>query len=324
MTGMESLAQPHGGGSEVGRCILCASNAARVISRIGAERIVDEWRRRFNIDIRNGYWVSVQSVEEYRCEECLLEFFPPALAGRDQLYVELQKFDWYYMPDKWEHGVAMRDIPAGARVLEVGCGEGAFVDRLRRNGIEARGIELNASAVQVARSRGLPVSLESLTDVVSRERGTYDVVCSFQVLEHVPDPEAFLRESVALLRKGGQLIFGVPNADSFIRHEFNILNMPPHHISRWVPRTVLQLERLFGLEDARVVEEPLASYHVMGYLAAHWRKWRRVPMGILVANPIVYRVVAALLNVTGLRMRLRGHSLYACLRVTKEPLHSRT
>src|SRR5687768_16889574 len=130
MTHTEPLTVPSGGRAEVERCILCAREAARVISRIGAERIIDEWRRRFDIDIRQDEWANLQAVELYRCDECHLEFFPPALAGRDRLYEELQKFDWYYMPDKWEHGVAIRDIPVGARVLEVGCGEGAFIHRL--------------------------------------------------------------------------------------------------------------------------------------------------------------------------------------------------
>lgn len=314
MTHTEPFTEPSGRRAEVDRCILCARKAPRLISRIRAERIVDEWRRRFDIDIRQDEWANLESVELYRCDDCVLEFFPPALAGRERLYEELQKFDWYYMPDKWEHSVAIRDVALGARVLEVGCGEGAFIERLCRSGVEARGIELNAAAVNVAHSRGLPVTLESLADVLKREAGTYDVVCSFQVLEHVPDPQAFLRESTGLLRKGGLLIFCVPNAESFIRYEFNPLDMPPHHISRWSPRTIVHLERLFGLEQARVVEEPLASYHVMGYLAAHWRKWRRVPLGVLVANPVVYRLVAAFLNLTGLRRRLRGQSLYACLR----------
>lgn len=267
-----------------------------------------------SIELTEEPWRGLEEVEAYRCESCGFEFFPPHLAGSDHLYEQLQQFAWYYMPVKWEHDVALADISTAARVLEVGCATGAFVERLSRMGIDASGIELNQAAVAEGRALGRRIAHESLTDVVAREPASYDVVCSFQVLEHVPDPRAFLEASARLLRPGGRLIFCVPHADSFLRREFNPLDMPPHHVSRWTKSTIRGLQDLLGLSLERVVEEPLAPYHVMGYLAAHWRRLRAFPGGILIANPLVYRLVAALLRVTRAHRRLQGQSIYACLR----------
>ena len=139
-------------------------------------------------------------------------------------------------------------------------------------------------------------------------------MCSFQVLEHESDPHQFIAESVSLLHTGGRLILCVPHADSFIRREFNPLDMPPHHMSRWTHRALQSLEPLFGLSLIRVVEEPLAAYHVMGYLASRLRPLRTLPGGILLANRFVYRAIATGVHVTGIRRFLQGQSIYACFR----------
>ena len=295
------------------RCILCGSDRVIVAGRIPAARVRELWKERMSIDLVDEPWRGLDEIRAYQCPSCGFEFFPPALAGSDRLYEQLQRFDWYYMPVKWEHDVALADIPKGARVLEVGCATGAFVERLCTMGLDAAGIELNQAAVTEGRSLGRRVRHESLADVLAREPGSYDVVCSFQVLEHVPDPRSFLEESAKLLCPGGRLIFCVPHADSFIRREFNPLDMPPHHVSRWTRRAIEGLEGLLGLSLVRIVEEPLATYHIMGYLAANWRKYRAIPGGLLVANPLVYRAVAGFLRVTGLHRRLQGQSIYACL-----------
>lgn len=296
------------------RCILCQAEDTRLVERIAVAELRRLWADRLAIDITDELCEEPCDVDLYRCERCALEYFPPALAGSDRLYERLQAFDWYYMPEKWEHGVALEDIPSGARVLEVGCATGSFVRRLAAlPGVNARGIELNGAAVTEARRMGLNVTEEPLAELVAREPASFDVVCSFQVLEHVPDPRAFLAESVALLKPGGRLIFCVPHADSFIRRERNPLDMPPHHVTRWTREAIHSLELLFGLSTVRIVEEPLAPYHVMGYLAANLRRLRSVPGGVLIANPVVYRVAAAAIRLTGVNRRMQGQSIYACL-----------
>lgn len=296
-------------------CILCGSSDVQILETVPTGRVIDLWRDRLGIEIRRVDAWDRDHVARFRCAECALEFYPPELAGSDRLYERLQAFDWYYMPEKWEHAVALEDIRHRARVLEVGCATGAFVERvMRERSADALGIELNGAAVDVASRRGRPVRQVPLEALRAADVEPFDVVCSFQVLEHVTDPAAFLRDSLALLKPGGLLLFCIPNRDSFIRLENNPLDGPPHHVSRWGRSAIERLSGLFDLELMRVVEEPLASYHVVGYLAAHLRRLRRWPGGILVANPLVYRLIGAVLRVTRTHRFLRGHSIYACLR----------
>jgi SAM-dependent methyltransferase len=87
----------------------------------------------------------------------------------------------------------MRHLPhpwAGARFLDVGCGNGAFLDRARRAGWDVMGVDPDPVAVQAARCRGLNVQRGSIECL---DADTFDVITLNHVIEHVHDPVAVLR-----------------------------------------------------------------------------------------------------------------------------------
>lgn len=103
---------------------------------------------------------------------------------------------------------------AGARVLDVGAGSGKFVRFLRLRGVDAHGVEPSAELF-----RRFLAGDECFTqgDAGSRRPGSdgaYDVVTAFDVLEHVADPAAFLRDVSAALKAGGLLFITTPDASS--------------------------------------------------------------------------------------------------------------
>jgi SAM-dependent methyltransferase len=88
------------------------------------------------------------------------------------------------------------------------------------------------------------------------------VVCAFQVLEHVPDPRAFLASCVYCLKPGGRLILSVPAEDSFTGLvPNNCLNLPPHHLTRWSDKALLALREEFNLHDLQLIPLPLEDIH---------------------------------------------------------------
>ncbi len=92
-----------------------------------------------------------------------------------------------------------RYLAPGARVLEVGCGDGWFVRYLREHGWpEARGIDLCAPADIVGDVRAW--------QTLGLRRGSFDALAAFEVLEHVD----FLDAAHALLRPGGRLLLSTP------------------------------------------------------------------------------------------------------------------
>lgn len=100
---------------------------------------------------------------------------------------------------------AVREFAAGKRVLEAGCGTGLVLERLARVAQEAHGFDLSPGMVAKARARGLSVSLGSVTAIPFRSN-SFDFVCSFKVLAHVPEIELALRELSRVTRPGGTLV----------------------------------------------------------------------------------------------------------------------
>lgn len=222
----------------------------------------EQYRRELKLDI-SRFTGSLKKIAIRQCDDTGYRYYEPASAAGDaSFYQELEVFPWYYMDWKWEHAAAMGYILPGMQVLEIGCGRGGFLERLPNVRV---GLELNEHAVVEARRKGLDVRAESVAAHASTHAGGYDVVCSFQVLEHVVDVHEFVLSSVAALRPGGLLLVSVPNNDAFIFKEFQpILNFPPHHMGLWTANALLGLQRIADIQAAAVLLEPLQPYH-LGY-----------------------------------------------------------
>ena len=94
---------------------------------------------------------------------------------------------------------------AGRRVLEVGCGTGLILGRLAQRAQDAWGIDLSPKMLQVARDRGLQVVQSSATQLPFAD-ASFDTVCSFKVLAHVPDIAGALSEIARVTRPGGAMV----------------------------------------------------------------------------------------------------------------------
>jgi len=283
-----------------------------LIETFEVDRVMKHWRNFFEIPVVNEFQ-NVSSFSLVKCKKCGLQFFYPKIVGSEGFYRELQKFDWYYMRNKWEHKVALQDLKSGFKVLEVGCGFGDFMAQAQKKGIDIEGIELNKAAVRVAKDQGLSVRYLDLKEILKDHTKTYDAVCSFQVLEHILDPKEFFKHSIMLLKQGGKLIISVPNADSFIQYaKGNLLDQPPHHISRWSKRVFEVIPKHFPLALQRVLYEPLASYHLEWYVDIQLNRLLHVRFLTGFVYRLIRKLVLTLTRRTGWYRFLRGHSIYVC------------
>jgi 2-polyprenyl-3-methyl-5-hydroxy-6-metoxy-1,4-benzoquinol methylase len=276
---------------------------------IDSEIIIEKYQSSFNIDVRH-FFNDVPKVSLYRCPVTGYRFYYPFnLSGDGKFYEQLEKYEWYYMPWKWEHTKAKEMIAKGQKVLEIGGGEGGFVERMHKEGFDITGLELNESAAEKARQKGLQVLTERIEVHAQRNHEMYDVVCAFQVLEHIADVYAFLEAAVQCLKKGGKLILCVPNNDSFIKYiEFLEVNLPPHHMGLWNRESLINLQTVFPVSVYEVLYEPLQSYHTKLYKSA----WK----GHFLFNALTRRVFKFLrgdlfLNfyVNRFSNRIKGHSI---------------
>lgn len=291
---------------------LIASSLSRLLETFQAAKLIEEWQTSFGIDISDEL-EGIDEISLYRCEVSRLEFFMPAsAAGSVQLYEKLQRLEWFYMEEKWEFEEAIKDIAGCKKILEVGCGPGFFVEKVVRElkGGLVKGIELAGSNLHSALKRNLPVEQVDLSELAKRGE-VFDAVCSFQVLEHVSQPRDLLQSMVQVLAPGGRLIVCVPNRDSFLRYQYNLLDMPPHHMTRWNTTTLRFLEKVFPLKVKRITFEPLAHYHIKGYVTAYGQRMRSIiPLGRYFLSESMLQKLAEVLEKSGLYRFMRGQSLY--------------
>jgi SAM-dependent methyltransferase len=157
------------------------------------------------------------------------------------------------------------------RLLDVGCSGGLLMEHAVAHGWEAIGIEPSTEAVEEARAHGLTVH-EGLYQDVDVAPGSFDVVHSKLVGEHLPDPRHHLRWARDVLAPGGIVSIQVPN-------DFNLLQLaardalgepdwwvaPPYHINYFSFASLERLLRAEGFEPVgRDTTFPVEWFLLMG------------------------------------------------------------
>lgn len=228
-------------------CILCNSEKIEVYQTIDFNLLKQVYLQALNIDISNEIR-DKDSIYVYKCNVCGLEFFDPTNAGSASFYEELQvKRSIYYSPDRKEFNVASDHIKENDSVLEVGSGSGFFTQKIKSKNYV--GLEFNDEAIKKANEIGVRLIKQSIEEYAKDNETKYDIVCSFHVLEHVENPNEFISASLQKLKPEGKLIIAVPCDNSVLTSNHNhVLNLPPHHISRWKIRTLNKLESIFNLQ----------------------------------------------------------------------------
>ena len=138
-----------------------------------------------------------------------------------------------------------KDAYAGqkGKVLDVGCGAGAFLARLKALGWEVHGVETDPTASKAARGHGLEVKTGRLGEVRYPD-SHFDIVTTIHVLEHIHEPLAFMEEIRRILKPGGKLYVEVPNTASFNFHRFGrewFHLDAPRHICSYSPYSLRYL-----------------------------------------------------------------------------------
>lgn len=226
---------------------------------------------------------SYQGYRHLKCEDCGFEKF---IRCNSVIAAGLYENDADYIDDLnvvtcsedlilWHHLKAIKFIQArfytgNVKSLDIGCFNGFFVKKLLSFGYDAQGVDFNKNAVVYGQEKlGLGSRISTLTiDEMIWQGKHFDVITLFEVLEHLPDPKAFLVDIAKLLKKGGVLILSTPN-NKMCWHP--PLDYPPHHLSRFTTKSLKGCLSQYGM-DTLYIEEQMSSYElVRHYLGTFFR-----------------------------------------------------
>ena len=120
----------------------------------------------------------------------------------------------------------------GTRLLDIGCGAGYFLATMKNAlNFDVYGVEPWGNDDSFSTRYGLTIFHGTLKDAAFPD-GFFDIVTMNQVLEHVSDPKAYIQEICRILRPGGTLVLGVPNANALLYRLFGkrwaALDVPRH------------------------------------------------------------------------------------------------
>jgi len=217
-----------------------------------------------NVDIAR-FFEGLTEIQLYNCNDTGYRFYhPDGIWGDGLFYEELQKNNnWYYAKDRWEHRKGIELIGVRDKVLEIGCGDGVFLEMLKKKGVQyTEALELNESAVSKLSNEGYKVYNETIETFAPKNANTYDVVCFFQVLEHIHDIKSFLDGALLTLKKGGRMIIAVPHNNPYLlRYDINhTLNLPPHHAGLWNQQAFENLQKFFDIKLTHLSIMPVIEY----------------------------------------------------------------
>jgi 2-polyprenyl-3-methyl-5-hydroxy-6-metoxy-1,4-benzoquinol methylase len=139
------------------------------------------------------------------------------------------------------------------KILDAGCGRGWFLIEARKRGWEVYGTEYSSKAIELCEAEGIKMRQGELSPEMF-DFSDFDVITSFEVMEHLNNPNKELQAITNLLRKGGLFYCTTPNFDSAIRYylkaDYNIIGYP-EHLSYYTRSTLNRAAKNHGLKPVK-------------------------------------------------------------------------
>ena len=246
------------------------SNNISLLRSFDIEQVKALYIKETKVDV-SRFFEGVKEIELYQCNDTGYRFyFPFTIYGDDKFYQDLNGLNsWYYQDNRWEHPLAITFLKSSDKILEIGSGDGFFIRLCKKNNINnITGLELNTAAAAKAAQEGNVINNETIQDYSADHAGEYDVVCNFQVLEHIVDIKSFIDASLKVLKTGGKMIIAVPNNNPYLFEwdDYHTLNLPPHHAGLWNKAVFKNIEKIFSITNLHSFTEPLGEikhwYHI--------------------------------------------------------------
>ena len=149
-----------------------------------------------------------------------------------------------------------REVPAGAKVLDLGAGEGALSARLVDLGYQVTAVDKDQDSFKCEEATFSRIDFDSadeITQLVKQHEDAFDAVLGIEVIEHVQDQWQYVRQLLKMVKPGGMVLITTPNTTSWLSrlmffltgrfHQFSDIDLTYGHInpiSSWVLNLILR------------------------------------------------------------------------------------
>ncbi|MFC1630145.1 class I SAM-dependent methyltransferase [Patescibacteria group bacterium] len=188
----------------------------------------------------------------YQCSECQVQFWVPLKnpgiewyeAGSGYKTKDIIKPKVYRAYHK-KILETYSSFPENAKVLDLGCGSGEFIKKLQERGCEVWGVDLNRTAIKTAKEY---FNLENVFSMdfkdffKKRDLPKFDIICFFEIIEHLDNPLEFIQNVKKLLKPNARIILSTPCRERMLLN-LNTWDFPPHHFTRWNEEAILNIFR---------------------------------------------------------------------------------
>jgi len=254
------------------------------------------------------YTVSQEEFSIYQCENCSVRFTDniPSLSQIGKYYESEQYishtnsnkglFNKLYQLVRNYSLVSKRELVykysnrKSGIILDYGCGTGSFLNEMKLNGWDIKGVEPDAGAAQKATLlNGVEIGNSSSLNSLVHE--SVDVITLWHVLEHVHDLHPTLNTLKSILKSNGVMFVAVPNYESFdaaYYKQFWAAYDVPRHLYHFSKKSMDNLTEANGLQIVKVLPMWFDSF----YVSLLSEKYKKNPIG-----PIFAVVVGLLSNI---------------------------
>ncbi|MEK7615702.1 MAG: class I SAM-dependent methyltransferase [Patescibacteria group bacterium] len=244
-------------------------------------------------------WGTKDSYDLYRCQACDLIFVSPlpsqttTLYNKSYFYGAKEGFGYVdYERDKEPMRSAFlkyldeieKIIPARGTMLDLGAATGFFLDLARQRGWKTQGVEISDYAASLARAKGISVA----TGIVEEQNipaNSLDVVTAWDVIEHVPNPNATLQYIQKILKPGGVLAINTPHGGSALSRILKThwhLVVPPEHLYFFSPYTMKKILPSLGFEV--MMHKKIGKKFTLPYILQMLGNWWKSPAIVKLAD----------------------------------------
>lgn len=215
---------------------------------------------------RSHHTWGAQSYDLYLCDECGLGFWYPLIMPA-KLFYEAEA-ESVSVPVRTRHTLGsqrlgdnhqmfLKNHPGGGqKLLDIGCGDGHFIEEAQKRGFQVSGIDFDRKALAVAQKRGIEnLYYGSLDDILKNNAlaNGFDIVTFFEVFEHQAAPLTFMANVTKMLKPGGWIAGSVPNVKRFKSSAANDSDRPPYHFTQWSKISLMAMLNMLGFKEISVL-----------------------------------------------------------------------